>query len=85
MLSYEKRMDLARRFIYDCNITDNKTEQDSYIVKDVAEVLQAYAKDIEELELYDNEPLSDIQRVINDYFSDDSVESFLNRHNINWE
>lgn len=87
MLSEAKRYDLARRFVYDTRIEEAEHfTDDSIIVKNVQEVIHAYAEDLKGIEdIFDNFPTDEIDAAIRDYFADDSVEGFLNRHNIEWD
>lgn len=88
MLSYTKRLDLARKFVADARIGTGEAKRydtPAYIVKDVEEVIAAYAADLEALEdVYDNTPWLELTEAINNYFEDD-VGEFLSRHNIAWK
>lgn len=85
MKSYSAMMDMARKFIVDCEITDSKEVFEAslvsmYLVDDISEVMQAYVEDLkalEDLKAVDDEAVS--------CFEDEEVGQFLDRHNINWE
>jgi|LSQX01.3.fsa_nt_gb hypothetical protein len=86
MLSYEKRIDLARRFVADaCIVEAERDDTTTYIVKDIGAVIAAYAADLEVLEdVYDNTPWLELTEAISNYFEDD-VGEFFARHNIAWK
>jgi ABC-type ATPase involved in cell division len=86
MLSYEKKMDLAHKFVADCNISEvDRDDIPVYLVEDIGVVVAAYAKDLEGLEdVYDNSPSEDIDRAVKAAFSED-VGKFLDRHGIPWK
>lgn len=85
MLSYTKRLDLARKFVADACIEE--AERDDipvYVVEDIDAVIAAYAADLEALEdVYDNTPWLELTEAISNHFEDD-VGEFLGRHGIKW-
>ena len=86
MLSYARRMDLARRFVVDVNISEEEHPNvPTYVVKDVAGVIAAYAEDLESIDAYDNDPADDVADAICARFDGESVGEFLTRHKIEWD
>jgi len=86
MLSYTKRLDLARKFVANACIEEaERTTIPMYVVEDIDAVIAAYAADLEVLEdVYDDTPWLELTEAIGNYFEDD-VGEFLSRHGIKWE
>jgi hypothetical protein len=92
MLSYEKRLDLARKFVDDANIIDDSRKLavispcNFYLVENMDAVIFAYAADLELLDdIYDSSCTEDIQAAISAQLEGEDVVDFLDRHNIKWE
>lgn len=68
-MTHEQIMGKAWQLIRDLGISDYKETNPYYLVKNIHQVRDAFYEDIE----------SEID------FEDDDVESFFERHNIDWE